>query len=248
MIRRAALVAIVLTCACSKLVGIEERSGDWCSIEAGVRDFCTTFDRDPVSLGWDGKLETGGVVTRAPSDRDNGGVLHATTMAVPALGQGAATLGTSLPRASGHMRTGFDMRIVENTVTTTPDKNLRDGYVAIFSVSGSNGSVQLALRKDGLYIVSFLTAESGPPIVNDTVPVFDDMTRLMNGTRVVIEIRADGDTTVSFDGVPVLRKINTGAALIGTSPSTAFALGLYVLGPAGPLDASFDNFTFELLE
>jgi hypothetical protein len=246
MIRRVALIALATTCACSKIVGIDERSGDWCSLESGVRDFCATFDSDPIDVGWNGKLEMGGQVTRVPSDR-GGSALHAVTSDVAVNAVGAATLGTSVSRASAHVRTGFDMRLVENTVGT-PDKNLKDGYVAIFSVNGSNGSMQLALRKDGLYIVSFLTAEAGPPMLNgQPVPVLQDMTRLSTGTRVMIEIHEGGDTTVTFDGVPVLRKINTGAALVASSPTTAFALGLYVLGPSGPLDATFDNFTFELL-
>jgi hypothetical protein len=50
---------------CSEIVGIEDRSGSWCSLEAEGHDFCEDFDQDDPFAAWarEGSPRT------APSDR-----------------------------------------------------------------------------------------------------------------------------------------------------------------------------------
>ena len=102
--QRALLAALVASAtgqlACSEIVGIEERSGSWCTLEAADSDFCEDFDHEPPFSVW----STGGSPRTTASDRSEPNALLAAT---------GTTLRRSFPEARGALSIALDLRFGE---------------------------------------------------------------------------------------------------------------------------------------
>jgi hypothetical protein len=102
ILHRASLVLVIAATgqlACSEIVGIEDRSGRWCTLEAGEEDFCDDFDHDPAFGAW----TAGGSPRTTASDRSEPNALLAET---------GTTLSRSFREARAEFSVALDVRLM----------------------------------------------------------------------------------------------------------------------------------------
>jgi hypothetical protein len=162
------VAAAAALAGCANVVGVEDRSGTWCSSVTGPHDFCDDFD-DPGALGhrWDSVVAIGGGQPALGPSNDTGpNLFEAST---PASDQPVvAGLSTAFARSAQSICVDFDMRLdatgflvpPPDAGTVTLGGKLGTITVAFAVLGGTNIGVNLAFASPTQAEIDYVSVDS----------------------------------------------------------------------------------------